>query len=153
LAERFFEAQPLGVHEIPNCPVIDFRPATGKFGLKAAQGDMLAAVEPLQKPGSMRPQKRGTRPAESRAGSRAPRHSITLRPLHDTRHAHLENSRYRTNALAGKNTPNSPLAKIKGIGLRHQMLTSNPASILNHIPARNGIQKRFNPTSFRSNLK
>lgn len=50
----FLEAQPLGVDEVPGRPVVDLRPPVGEFGPKSAQGDVVAAADPLQKPATMR---------------------------------------------------------------------------------------------------
>ena len=36
----FFEAQPLGVNEVPDRPIIDLEAALGEFGGKSAQGEV-----------------------------------------------------------------------------------------------------------------
>lgn len=148
----FFKAQSLGMDEVPDRSVVDLRAALGKLGLKAAQGNMLAPAEPLQKPCSVRPKQRRSRPTDTPARSSAPRCPVALRPLHHAGHADVQNGSNRTNALAGHDARHSSFAKIKRIGLRHKMLASTPASILNQKYKALGIRLRFNPRSCRSRI-
>jgi hypothetical protein len=46
----FFEAQPLGVDEVPDRPIIDLEAALGEFGDKSAQGEV-PCLGALQQPG------------------------------------------------------------------------------------------------------
>src|SRR5712691_9121427 len=48
----FFEAQPLGMNEAPDRPVINLQAALGKLGHKPAQGEVLL-LHPLQQPGTV----------------------------------------------------------------------------------------------------
>jgi hypothetical protein len=108
----FFEAQPLGVDEVPDRPVIDLDAALGQFGLKAAQREVAAIRHARKKPVAVREQQPRS-VAMHRAGGRAARRAKALRPLHNARHAKLQNRRDRSNALARVNTGNSPLPQIQ----------------------------------------
>jgi len=48
----FFEAQLLGVNEVPHRPVVDLEAALGKFGHKTAQSE-LSLPDPLRQKGVM----------------------------------------------------------------------------------------------------
>src|ERR1700694_4082059 len=48
----FFEAQLLGVDEVPDRPIIDLEAALGEFGDKSAQGEV-ACLGALQQPGTV----------------------------------------------------------------------------------------------------
>src|SRR5258708_20498591 len=50
----FFEAQLLGVDEVPDCPIIDLQPALGEFGDKPAQPEA-PCLGALQQPGTVLP--------------------------------------------------------------------------------------------------
>ncbi len=106
----FFEAQPLGVDEVPDRPVIDLDAALGQFGRKAAQGGV-AAIRPAgKKPVAVRQQQSWSM-AMHRAGDRAARRAKALRPLHNARHAKLQNRRDRPRPRG--NACNSPLPQIQ----------------------------------------
>jgi hypothetical protein len=67
----FFEAQPLGVDEVPDRRVIDLDAASGQFRLKAAQGEALAVRHARKKPVAVRQQQPGPM-AMHRRGGHAP---------------------------------------------------------------------------------
>jgi hypothetical protein len=102
------------------------------------QRQVRGLVDPLHNEGAMRLQKPLAMPAHLARRNRTCR-TIALRPFHHGRNRNTEPFGNRSAALTGSHRRNNTPSKIIGKSSGHQMLASNPASILNHNSDRTGI--------------
>src|SRR5215475_2600669 len=132
LATRvFFEAQFLGMEEVPHRPIIDLKATLGELGDEPAYGEVFPSY-PLQKPVAVRAGDRLRLVAAHLARRNTPGLTVASNPSNHRMDAHPKlggSSAPRHPALL--NGRNCPLTKINGIRSTQRMLASTPASILN----------------------
>jgi hypothetical protein len=106
--------------------------------LQPVQGQVRRLSDPLQDEGAMWLKHPFAMPTHLARRDRASR-TMALRPFHNRRDGNAKPFRNRPTGLPGQNRRNNALAKIIGKMSGHQMLASNPASILNHKTNQTGI--------------
>src|SRR5277367_6195343 len=110
-----------------------------QFVLQPMQRQVRCLMEPLRDEGAVWLQQSLAMSAHL-AGRDRTRRPMALTPLHHRRNRNPEPFRNRPTAPASRNRRNDTLAKIIGKRSGHQMLASNPASILNHNSHQSGIK-------------
>src|SRR6476620_8839612 len=145
----FFEAQLLGMDEVPDRAIIDLKAPLGKLGNQPTYCEVLLP-DPLQKPLAMLTGNRFWLVATHLAGGNA---AGLAHPTHPIDHRTDAQTKLRRRPVARQptllNRRDYTLTKIKRIWSAHRMLASNPASILNQNQPDLGIPIRFRLKSSR----
>jgi len=145
----FFEAQLLGMDEVPDRAIIDLKAPLGKLGNQPTYCEVLLP-DPLQKPLAMLTGNRFWLVATHLAGGNA---AGLAHPPHPIDHRTDAQTKLRRRPVARQptllNRRDYTLTKIKRIWSAHRMLASNPASILNQNQPDLGIPIRFRLKSSR----
>src|SRR3984893_18003749 len=146
----FFEAELLGVDEVPHRSVVDLKAALGELSDQPPQGEVLL-LGPSQQPSTMLACDRLRLVPAHLAWRNAARFPQAPNPIDDRADAHAKMRRRLAPRYATLlNRRNHPYTKIQGIGSAHRVLASAPASTLNQNSADLGIPNRFRLKSSRS---
>src|SRR5215472_757700 len=147
----FFKRDPLMLEEAPDRPVARWGAALGQLGHHRAHRQIRLLGDPRQQPRAFAGQPQLPPPTHllgGRAAARAP----TLRPLHDTGHAHPEQRRRRPTGATAYHRADHAIPQVLRIGSCHLMLAPAPASILNHKTLNRGIPFLIQPLELCSRL-
>jgi hypothetical protein len=149
----FFEAELLGVNEIPHRSIINLEATLGKFGDQSAQSK-LSLSNPLHEKGVMLTNN-GLRLVPAHL---ARRHAADVLETPDPIDHRADpkpklGRRPMSREPAPQNRRNGTLTKIHGIRFRHPCWPPSPASMLNQNIADSGIPNRFSPISSRSKVE
>src|SRR5712692_6883738 len=148
-ATLFFEAQLLGVDEVPDRAIIDLQSALGEFGDEPAQGEV-PILGPQYEPSAVLTRNPLRLVPAHLARRNAARLAQPPHPIDHRADPHAKLGRRpapRHPTLLTRR--NYPRTQIKRIGSSHRMLASIPASILNQTRLDLGIPNRFRLKSSR----
>src|SRR3954454_803535 len=147
-ATLFFEAELLGMHEIPHRMVVDLQAASAKLGNEPAYGE-IAVSDPLRQPGRVISRNCLWLVAAHLARLNA---AGLLDPLHPANRRADRHSKLLGRWIAGHPALDRgyhTLAKVQRIRLPHPCWPPTPASMVNQKQADLGIPNRFNLTPSR----
>src|SRR6266545_338055 len=115
----FFEAQLLGMDELPDRAVIHLQPALAELGDEPAQGEV-SVLDPLQEPGRVLARNRLRLVTAHLARRNAPGLTLALHPVNGGADANPELLRSPvTRQPAGHDRRNHPLPKINRVRFAH----------------------------------